>query len=306
MGFSNWSAILYAQENVDAAGNASQRDEFSELKAVPLGDGIYMFSGDGGNVVAVVDDAETLLIDSGLESHVSELYQAIFQASHRPVTELVNTSGNIEHAGGDAFFAAAGVTVIAQENAEKELPFTSVQAGSSLVAGSFRSIYEDNMILHQGLENFRLVHYGPGYSDGDTVIYFDKANVVAMGNIFCNASYPSIDLASGGSVDGIIETVDQVLAATNDKTRIIPGSGPIASRSDLQAYRNMLVTVRRRVRILVSKGETREQVVAEPPTKEFDARWGSGAVRGDEFTTVIYSQTVDPSKPTSLSSSMSR
>jgi photosystem II stability/assembly factor-like uncharacterized protein len=71
-----------------------------------------MFSGDGGNVVAVVDDTETLSIDSGLESRVSELYQAIVQASHRPVTELVNTSGDIERAGGDAFFAAAGVTMI--------------------------------------------------------------------------------------------------------------------------------------------------------------------------------------------------
>jgi cyclase len=308
MGLANWTAILYAQENVDAPGTISQKDEYSELKTVPLGGGIYMFSGDGGNVVAVVDDAETLLIDSGVESHVSELYQAIFQASHRPVTELVNTSGNIEHAGGDAFFAAAGVTLIEQENAEKQLssedlPFTSISGESDLGAGPLRSIYIDNMILHQGSENLRLVHYGPGDSGGDTVIYFDKANVVVMGNIFCNVSYPSIDLASGGSVGGVIETVDRVLATTNDKTRIIPGSGPIATRADLQAYRNMLVTVRRRIRSLVLKGETKDQVLAEKPTKDFDAQWGRGAVRGDEFTSVIYGQTVGRSNPTPLSSS---
>jgi cyclase len=307
MGLANWNAILYAQEKVELPGKWSQEGAHSELKTVPLGGGIYMFSGDGGNVVAVVDDAETLLIDSGLESRVSELYQAIVQASHRPVTELVNTSGNIERAGGDAFFAAAGVTVIEQENAEKQLSsedltFTSIPGESDLGAGPIRSIYVDNMILHQGSENLRLVHYGPGDSGGDTVIYFDKANVVVMGNIFCNGSYPSIDLASGGSVGGIIKTVDRVLAATNDKTRIIPGFGSIDTRADLLAYRRMLVTVRRRIQSLVSKGETKDQVVAEKPTKDFDAQWGTGAVRGDEFTAVICGQTVARSNPTPLSS----
>jgi cyclase len=256
MDLANWTAILYAQKNVDAPGKASQEAESSELKTVPLGGGIYMFSGDGGNVIAVVDDAETLLIDSGLESRVSELYQAIVRASHRPVTELVNTSGNIEHAGGDAFFAAAGATVIAQENAEKQLSsedllFTSMPGESDLGVGPLRSIYVDNMILHQGSEELRLVHYGSGDSDGDTVIFFDKANIVVMGDIFCNASCPPVEPASGGSVRGVIETVDRILAATNDKTRIIPGSGPIASRADLQAYRDMLVNVRRSVRPLV-------------------------------------------------------
>ncbi len=221
----------------------------------------------------------------------------------------MNTSGNIEHTGGHAFFAAAGVTVIAQGNAEKQLSsedssFTSMQ--HDLGAGPLRSIYVDNMLLHEGSENLRLVHYGPGDSDGDTVIYFDKANVVVMGDIFCNASYPSIDLASGGSVGGVIETVDRVLGATNDKTGIIPGSGPIATRSDLQAYRNMLVTVQRRIRIRVSKGETQDQVVAEVPTKDFDRRWGTGNVRGDEFTKVIYNETAERSKPAPLSSSMTR
>jgi cyclase len=308
MGLANWCAILYAQQNVDARGNVSQVGERSELKTVPLGGGIYMFSGDGGNVVAVVDDAETVLIDSGLESRVSELYEAIVQASHRPVTELVNTSGNIERVGGDAFFAAAGVTMIEQEKAERQLssedlPFTKIPGESDFESGPLRSIYVDNMVLHQGSENLRLVHYGPGDSGGDTVIYFDKANIVVMGNIFSNASYPSIDSVSGGSVKGIIETVDRVLAATNHKTRIIPGFGPIATRADLQAYRHMLVTVRRRVRSSVSKGETKEQVVAEKPTKDFDAQWGSGAVQGDELTAVIYSETVSRSNPTPVSAS---
>ena len=220
----------------------------------------------------------------------------------------MNTSGNIQHAGGDAFFAAAGVTVIEQENAEKQLSsedlsFTSVPGGSDLAAGPLRSIYVDNMILHQGSEEFRLVQYGPGDSDGDTVIYFVKANIVVMGDIFCSASYPPVELASGGSVKGVIETVDRVLAATNDKTRIIPDSGPIATRADLQAYRDMLVTVRQRIWSLVSKGETKDQIVAGEPTKDFDAQWGTGHVREDEFTTVIYSQTVDRSNPTPSPSS---
>lgn len=154
------------------------------------------------------------------------------------------------------------------------------------------------MILHQGSEELRLVRCGPGDSDGDTVIYLDKANIVVMGDIFRSASYPPVDPAFSGSVSGVIKTVDRVLAATDDKTRIIPGSGPLGTRADLQAYRSMLVTVRRRIQILFSRGETKDQVVAAVPTRDFDAQWGTGEVRGDEFTTVVYSQMANRSKPT--------
>lgn len=104
-------------------------------------------------------------------------------------------------------------------------------------------------------------------------------NIVVMGDIFGNASYPDVNLASGGSVRGLIDTVDRVLAASNDETRIIPGSAPIATRADLEAYRRMLATAEHRVRTLITEGKTMDQVVAAAPTKDLDAEWGGSARR---------------------------
>jgi glyoxylase-like metal-dependent hydrolase (beta-lactamase superfamily II) len=110
-----------------------------------------------------------------------------------------------------------------------------------------------------------------------------------VGDIFSNPFYPVIDLGSGGSIDGLIHSVDEVLAHTNEQTKVIPGHGPLATRADLRAYREMLVHVRERVQELVAAGRTMNQTVATAPTSEFDAKWGNGYLSGKVFTEILYS-----------------
>lgn len=105
------------------------------------------------------------------------------------------------------------------------------------------------MMLHQGAQQLTLVNYGPAHRDGDTVIYIASANVAMVGDIFSNHFYPIIDLASGGSIDGMIQSLDRVLAQTDNQTKIVPGHGRVATRADLQDYRDMLVKVRRRIQV---------------------------------------------------------
>ena len=119
-----------------------------------------------------------------------------------------------------------------------------------------------------------LVNYGPAHTDGDTIIYIAPANIAVVGDIFSNHFYPIIDLASGGSIDGMIHSVDQILAQTNEQTKIVPGHGPVATRSDLQNYRDMLAQARQRIKVLAAAGKTIDEAVAAAPTKDFDAKWG--------------------------------
>jgi cyclase len=116
-----------------------------------------------------------------------------------------------------------------------------------------------------------------------------RANVVVVGDIFSNAFYPIIDLKSGGSIDGMILSIDRILAQTDEQTKIVPGHGPVATRADLQAYREMLVQVRQRIQQLIAEGKTMDEVVAAAPTKDFDAKWGSGYVTPDVFTKIVFS-----------------
>src|ERR1700688_2789214 len=241
---------------------ATEQFENSPLKVTSLGQGLYVFSGDGGDVTAIVDDGSTLLIDSGLASRITELSDAVFKTTMRPVTRLVNTHWHFDHTGGNTYLGSSGVTIIAQENVKLQLssvqdvPFVGLRDGHYPSQALPGVTYSSSMTLHQGSQRLTLENYGAAHTDGDTVTYIAPANVAVVGDIFSNHFYPIIDLVSGGSIDGMIHSVDQVLAQSNEQTKIVPGHGPVATRSDLQNYRDMLVQARQRIKVLAATGKT--------------------------------------------------
>jgi glyoxylase-like metal-dependent hydrolase (beta-lactamase superfamily II) len=274
---------------------ATEQFDNSPLRTISLGNGLFLFSGDGGNVTAIVDYASTLLIDSGMDSRAVELNDAVFKATMRPVTRLVNTHWHFDHTGGNVSFGASGVTIIAQENVKKQLssvqdvPFVGLRDGRYPEQALPTVTYSSTMVLRQSSQQLTLANYGSAHTDGDTIIYIAPANVAVVGDIFSNAFYPIIDLASGGSIDGMILSVDRILAQTDEHTQIVPGHGPVATRADLQAYRDMLVQVRQRIKVLITAGKTMDEAVAAAPTKDFDAKWGTGYVTPDVFTKIVFS-----------------
>src|ERR1700687_25992 len=287
---------------------ANEQFDSSPLKTIPLGNGLFLFSGDGGNVTAVVDYGSALLIDSGIDSRAVELNDAVFKATMRPVTRLVNTHWHFDHTGGNVFYGVMGVTIIAQENLKKQLssaqdvPFIGLHDGRYPVQALPTVTYSSTMALHQGSHQLTLANYGSAHTDGDTVVYIYPANVAVGGDIFSNAFYPIIDLASGGSIDCLILSVDRILAQTDEQTMIVPGHGPVATRADLQAYRDMLAQVRQRIKVLITAGKTMDEAVAAAPTKDFDSKWGSGYVTPDVFTKIVFSSLMKPLRSSDPSS----
>ncbi|PYX75537.1 MAG: MBL fold metallo-hydrolase [Acidobacteria bacterium] len=273
---------------------ATEQFEDSPLIITSLSQGLYVFSGDGGNVTAIVDDGSTLLIDSGLASRISELSDAIFRTTMRPVTRLVNTHWHFDHTGGNTYFGSSGVTIIAQENVKKELssaedvPFVGLRDGHYPPQALPGLTYQSSLTLQQGSQKLTLENYGAAHTDGDTVIYIAPANVAVVGDIFSNHFYPIIDLSSRGSIDGMIHSIDRILAQTDEQTKIVPGHGPVTTRANLKDYRDMLVQVRQRVKDLIAAGKTMDEVVAAVPTKDFDARWASGYVTPEVFTRMVF------------------
>ena len=210
---------------------ATEQFENNPLKTTVLGQGLFMFSGDGGDVTAIVDNGSTLLIDSGMDTRVTELSDAIFKAAMRPVTSLVNTHWHFDHTGGNVFFGSAGVTIIAQENVKKRLssvqsvPFVGLRDGHYPQEALPTVTYSSSMTLHQGPQQLLLVNYGPAHTDGDTVVYISPANVAVVGDIFSNHFYPIIDLASGGSIDGVIHSLDEIWRGLMNRQRSSPAMG---------------------------------------------------------------------------------
>jgi cyclase len=201
------------------------------------------------------------------------------------------------------YFGSADITIVVQENVKKRLssaqdvPFTGLRDGRHPPQALPAVTYSSSMTLHQGAQQLTLVNYGPAHTDGDTVIYIAPANVAMVGDIFSNHFYPIIDLASGGSIDGMIQSLDRVLAQTDNQTKIVPGHGRVAPRADLQYYRDMLVKVRRRIQVLIAAGKTLDEAVAAAPTKDFDAQWSSGYGSPDVFVRMVFTNLIDSGNP---------
>jgi len=112
---------------------------------------------------------------------------------------------------------------------------------------------------------------------------------VHVGDLFFNGIYPFIDAESGGSLEGVIAGVDEVLGRIDDNTKVIPGHGPLGGKTDLKAYRDMLATVHARMTKLIKEGKNIDEIVAAKPTANFDAKWGGGFLNPDQWVKIAYS-----------------
>ncbi|MFP8881551.1 MAG: hypothetical protein AAEJ52_03885 [Myxococcota bacterium] len=141
-------------------------------------------------------------------------------------------------------------------------------------------------------DEIHVLHVDPAHTDGDSVVEFRGANVIHMGDTYFNGMYPFIDTSSGGTLSGLIGASDRVLKLADDETKIIPGHGPLSNKVELAQYRDMLVDVRSQISSAIAAGNTVDEVVAAKPTASFDARWGGGFMKADEFVRLAYTTLV--------------
>ncbi len=134
----------------------------------------------------------------------------------------------------------------------------------------------------------KLKYYGPCHTDSDISVYFVEPDVLATGDTFWNGYYPFIDNENGGSIDGMIRAAKANVENVTEHTIVVPGHGPLGSRRDLIAFRDMLVTIRGNVSRLKNEGKSREEIIASKPTADFDAKWGGFVLDGAFFTRIVY------------------
>ena len=205
-----------------------------------------------------------------------------------------DTHWHWDHTDGNAWVHAEGATLIAHPNTARHLASTIRVAEwghtFSPVPKSARPallVPKMKTLLLNG-ETIRIRSYVPSHTDGDLSVYFAKANVLATGDTWWNNIYPFIDYVAGGSIDGMIRAADANLAISDDRTAIVPGHGPVGTRTQLRQFRGMLSDVRDRVATLKRKGMTLQQVIAANPTGRYDAEFGHGIINPALFTTLVY------------------
>jgi cyclase len=291
------AALLFA---VPACAQVRVADGFStdwanlKVESRELAPHLYLLHGSGGNTVASIGIDGVLLVDPSFAQVAPKLKEALHEMGMAPVRYVIDTHYHSDHSGGNGAFSKYGAVVIAQENCRARMMETQHSAfwGSTTLPSSTVELptltYDRRLTLEFNGEEITAVHSQPSHTDGDTIVYFHKANVVHMGDIFVNSLFPYIDVGVGGRVDGYLPVIDEVLAIIDDRTQVVPGHGPVATKQQLRAYREMIQTVRDRVAGGIAAGKTLEETMASHPTKEFDAQDATNRVDGNGFVAMVY------------------
>ena len=273
----------------------AQRD-FSkvEIEPQPVAENLYMLTGAGGNMALFAGDDGAFLVDDQFAPLSEKIVAAVGKLTDKPLRFVVNTHWHGDHTGGNENMGKAGALIVAHENVRKRMSteqFTKLwnRTTPPAAAGALPVItFTDATTFHWNGDEVRVQHVGPAHTDGDSIIIFKNANVIHMGDTFFNGSYPYVDLSAGGSVDGVIANAARVLEMADDKTQIIPGHGPLTDKKGLQEYHDLLVRLRNKIKTLVDAGNSKEQVIAAKPTKEFDENYGQGFMKPDIWTGIVY------------------
>jgi cyclase len=279
-----------------AAPALAQQQDFSkvEIKAEKVAEGVYMLTGAGGNIGLSVGKDGACVIDDQFAPLSDKILAAVKTITPGPVRFVVNTHVHGDHVGGNENMTKAGAILVAHENVRKRMSVEQFNATFNRRTPPWPEAalpivtFTDAVTFHWNGDEVQVTHVAPAHTDGDAYVRFVKADVVHMGDLFFNGGYPFVDVSSGGRIDGVIAAADQVLAATGEATRFIPGHGPLATRADLRTYRDTLETLRDRIAKLKAEGRSRDEAIAAKPTAEYDAKWGTGFVKGDVFTGLVY------------------
>ncbi len=263
------------------------------IKTTKLYDNIWLLQGAGGNMAVQTGKDGIILIDSSFATAVPHIKEAIGALSSDAPHALVNTHWHVDHVDGNEGMHAAGYLVIAHdktkvrmsEPAEMKLFHMTIPAypAGAIPSRTFAETLKHN---HNG-DTIELVHYDPAHTDTDIYIHFQNADVLHAGDIFFNKSYPFIDEGSGGSIGGTIAAAQKSLALAGDKTKIIPGHGPLGDKADLKKYTDMLSAVRDNVASLKKSGSSEQEVISKKPTAQFDSDWLRNGTP-DMFVGIVY------------------
>jgi glyoxylase-like metal-dependent hydrolase (beta-lactamase superfamily II) len=262
------------------------------IKTTQVVDDVYMLEGRGGNIMIVVSDDETLMVDSQFARLSDKIKETIATISSNPVTYLINTHHHGDHTGGNENFNGGETTLIAQANVLKRL------TAENKATGYLPEITLDEEIKLSLPEddNIMVIHVHNAHTDGDSFIYLVDKNVVHLGDVFFKEAYPYIDLNSGGSIDGYIAAQELILSTINGETKIIPGHGKLGTVEDLKQSINMLKDLRAGISLAISRNQTREHIVADTEfTKIYDdLSYGDGFINSQKIKEFIYDSLKNP------------
>jgi len=282
-----------------SANLRGQQPDFSkvQIKTTKISDNFYTLEGQGGTVGVLVGPDGVFMVDCQFAPLSDKLMAAIKQISDKPVRFLVNTHVHGDHTGGNENFGKMGATIIARGTLRNRLMHPAPAANGTtppamppigLPMITFNA--NSQLAFHMNGEDVQLIPIPNAHTDGDTMVRFVQNDVIMSGDFYRSVQYPNIDRANGGSLNGMVNGLGQILARSGPNTKIIPGHGPTVDRAAVMMHRDMLLAVRDRVSKMIKEGKSQEEVLAAKPTADYDAKVPNSKETTERFVTQLYAE----------------
>ncbi len=271
---------------------AAQERDFSKvtIKSTPVAGKIHMLEGAGGNIGVSVGSDGLLIVDDQFAPLADKIRAALKGLSQGDLAFVLNTHWHFDHTGGNESFGPEA-TIIAHDNVRKRMEKGQMIFGEAIPPAAPKALpvvtFGESVSIHFNGEEIRVLHYPHGHTDGDSVIFFTGSNVVHMGDDYFAGRFPFVDLESGGSLAGLTENIEKILGQMPADVKIIPGHGPLSTKTDLQGYLAMLKETTAHVRQRIDAGKDLKAIQAEGLPEKWK-EWGSGFIKTEDWITLIH------------------
>jgi len=279
---------------------AAQGPQAAPIKTTRIAGSVSMLEGVGGNIGVSSGPDGIVIIDDQYAVMSDNIRKALQALGPQPLKFIVNTHWHGDHTGGNEGFGKAGAVIVAHDNVRKRMSTEQfikafgLKVPASPAAALPVITFAEAVTFHLNDDEISVTHVEAGHTDGDSIVLFKKANVLHTGDLFTNGTYPFIDVSSGGSIDGVIANVGRLINSVDDNTKIIPGHGPLGDRQALIEYRDMLSTVRGRLKAAIQRGDSLAKIQSDKPTADLDAVWGKGFLKPEQFVSIVHASLLAP------------
>ena len=282
---------------VPIAVRAQGQQDFSKvvIKTTKLADNFYTLDGQGGTIGVLTGPDGVFMVDDQFAPLTDKIVASIKQISNMPIKFVVNTHVHGDHTGGNENLGKMGVVILARETLRNRLahpaPAANGTPGVPAPPVALPAITYNNLVtFHMDGEDVQLIPIPAAHTDGDTMVRFVHDDIIMTGDFYRSVQYPNIDRVNGGSLNGMIDGLGQVIARSGPNTKIVPGHGAMVTRAEVMAHRDMILAIRDRVAKLISEGKSQEEVLAAKPTADYDSKVPNSTETTQRFVTQLYAE----------------